>query len=238
MTLAIMQPYLFPYIGYYQLIHAADKFVFYDDVNFIKQGWINRNRILQSGEPNYFTLPVKNSSSFNKICDTQIDEKSFGLWRKKFFKTLEFNYSKAPHYKDVIELIQNCISAEANLIKDVARKSVVDIAAYLNIKTEIVESSSVYVNSNFSAQQRVIDICKTEKATTYINVSGGISLYSFDDFLKESIQLNFIKTNTITYYQFDETFHSSLSIIDVLMFCSKEQIQSFLEEYSIIKKVD
>ena len=235
MNLAIMQPYLFPYIGYFQLIHAADKFVFYDDVNFIKQGWINRNRILQSGEPNYFTLPVKNISSFTKIADTQIDDRAYALWRNKFFKTLFFSYSKAPHYNEVIDLIQNSVNSEAVSVNEVTKKSVNDIANYLDIKTAIVNSSAVYVNSELSAQQRVIDICKKEKVTTYINVSGGMSLYSYDDFLKEGIELKFIKTNTISYSQFNKPFHASLSVIDMLMFCSKEQVQFFLNDYSFIK---
>ncbi len=238
MTLAIMQPYLFPYIGYFQLIDAADKFVFYDDVNFIKQGWINRNRILQPEGPRYFTLPVKNISSFNKICDTQIDYRAYGLWRKKFFKTLSFSYSKAPHYHEVLDLVQNCLLEEAVSIGGVAKKSVEAVAKYLNISTEMVATSAQYGNSHLSAQQRVIDICKTEKATRYINVSGGISLYSQPDFLKEGIELNFIKTNAIIYNQFKEPFHPALSIIDMLMFCKKEQVQAFLNEYDFIKNID
>ena len=67
MKLAIMQPYLFPYLGYFQLIAAVDKFVFYDDVNFIKNGWINRNRLLISGKVNYITIPLSGASSFLKI---------------------------------------------------------------------------------------------------------------------------------------------------------------------------
>ena len=238
MTLAIMQPYLFPYIGYFQLIHAADKFVFYDDVNFIKQGWINRNRILQSGKPNYFTLPVKAISSFNKICDTQIDDKAYEVWRKKILKTLSFNYSKAPYYKDVIGIIENSIAPGASLVSEVAKKSITATATYLDVQTEIVFSSSVYANNNLSAQQRVIDICKKENAVTYINVSGGLELYNANDFLNEKVELKFIKPAEVTYNQFTAAFHPALSIIDVLMFCSKAEIKTFLDSYHLFKNND
>lgn len=235
MTLAIMQPYLFPYIGYFQLIHAADKFVFYDDVNFIKQGWINRNRILQQGNPVYFTLPVKNISSFNKICDTETDNRSYGLWRNKFLKTLQYNYSKAPFYQDTFALVESCLAPEAVPVSDFAKKSIRATAGYLGISTEIVDTSAVYGNANLSAQQRVIDICKKENASMYINVSGGTELYDASDFSAAGIELDFIKSKPVVYKQFDNAFCPGLSIIDIMMFCSKEETKNFLKEYILFK---
>jgi WbqC-like protein family len=238
MTLAIMQPYLFPYIGYFQLIHAADKFVFYDDVNFIKQGWINRNRILQSGKAVFFTLPVKSISSYTKICDIQIDDKSFKIWKNKFLKTLNYNYSKAPYFKMAFKIIESVLAIDSLMMNDFAKKSVTIISDYIGISTIIVESSSIYKNQILSSQERVIDICKKENAINYINVSGGAALYNTSDFENEGIKLSFIKSKTPEYRQFSDVFQPALSIIDVLMFCSKEQILSMMDDYTVLKNND
>lgn len=89
MKIAIMQPYIFPYIGYFQLINAVDKFIIYDDVNYIKQGWINRNKILLNNEDYLFTFPLKNASSYKKINEIELSENLYSKWKIKFFKTLE-----------------------------------------------------------------------------------------------------------------------------------------------------
>ncbi len=238
MTLGLMQPYLFPYIGYYQLIHAVDKFVFYDDVNFIKQGWVNRNRILQSDNAIFFTMPLKSISSFTKICDTQIDEKSFPLWRSKFLKTLQYNYSKAPYFKIAFDVIESVLTNNSLMLNDFAKKSVVTILDYIGINTSIIKSSSIYNNQILSAQERVIDICKKENALHYINFSGGVALYNAADFENEGIKLSFIKSMMPEYKQFNNTFQSGLSIIDVLMFCSKEQIMTIMDDYTLFKNTE
>jgi WbqC-like protein family len=238
MTIAIMQPYLFPYIGYFQLIHTADKFVFYDDVNFIKQGWVNRNRILQASQPIFFTLPVKKISSYTKICDTKIDVKSFPLWKSKFLKTLQYNYSKAPYFKIAFDVIESVLAIDSLTINDFAKKSVVGILDYIGIITSIIPSSSIYNNQILSAQERVMDICKKENAIHYINVSGGVALYNTSDFENNGIKLSFIKSKVPVYKQFTDTFHSGLSIIDVLMFCSKEQILSMMDDYTLFKNTE
>jgi hypothetical protein len=236
MTLAIMQPYLFPYVGYFQLIQAVDKFVFYDDVNFIKQGWINRNRILQANEAVYFTLPVKSISSFTKICDTQIDEKSFPLWRNKFLKTLQYNYTKAPYFTQAFSIIENVLTADTLLINNLAKESIIAIADYIGIETTFNPSSSMYNNQHLSSQARVIDICIKENASTYINMPGGAALYNETDFANEKIKLNFIKSKIPAYKQFNDTFQPGLSIIDVMMFCSKEQIKEMMNEFFLLNK--
>jgi hypothetical protein len=235
MTLAIMQPYLFPYIGYFQLMNAADKFVFYDDVNFIKQGWINRNRILQNGQPFTFTVPVKNLSSFTKIKDTLVDENSYAIWQKKFVKTLSINYSKAPFFLTVLELVKRVLPENAVSVSELAKKSVMEVCQYLSINTEIVPAAEIYCNTDLNSQARVIDICKQENASRYINVAGGIALYNYPDFEKENIELNFIHSNSIEYKQFGAAFQPFLSIIDVLMFCPVPQVRSFLKDYQLIK---
>ncbi len=234
MKLAIMQPYFFPYIGYFQLINAVDKFVFYDDVNFIKQGWINRNRVLMNGEDFLFIVPIENVSSFTLIKDSYIKSNIYPKWKNKFIKTLEQSYKKAPFYLQAFTIIENILNSNYKTISELAIMSVKQIAVYLNIKTEYIISSERYVNKDLEKKTRLIDICKHEKVTNYINAIGGIELYKKEDFAKEGIQLSFIKSLNIEYKQFNNVFVPWLSIIDVMMFNSAEEIIGMLDKYELV----
>lgn len=232
MTLAIMQPYIFPYIGYFQLIHAVDKFVIYDDVNFINRGWINRNRILMNGKDFLFTIPLKDASQNKLINEIEVnwDEN----WKGKFLKTLEQAYKKAPHYQEVVELIERSLTPDKEIISKVIVNNLRLINDYLDISTEIVNSSAIYQNTHLKAQERILDICKQEQANHYINPIGGTELYNYQYFEESVIKLNFIKTDRIEYPQFKNEFVPFLSIIDILMFNSKENIKSFLNQYELV----
>lgn len=236
MKLAIMQPYLFPYIGYFQLINTVDKFVIYDDVNFIKQGWINRNNILVQGKPYLFTLPLRNQSSFSKINEVFVNRAQYDSWRKKSIRTLEQSYKKAPFFKDIYDLVDNVLDVgdmETD-IASIATKSLVEISKYLEINTEFVFSSSVYDNAELTGKARVINICKKENATYYINPIGGQELYDKDFFKESGLELSFIKTMSIEYNQFKNGFVPWLSIIDVLMFNSIEETKLLLNKFELV----
>ncbi|MEO6694759.1 MAG: WbqC family protein [Ignavibacteria bacterium] len=232
MKIAVMQPYLFPYIGYFQLINSVDKFVIYDDVSFINKGWINRNNILVNGKPNLFTVPLKKSSQNKLIKDIEISDPD--TWRTKFLKTIEVSYSKADSFKDVYALITDVLHIAENNISKLILNSLTAIKNYLEIKTEIIESSAMYCNSQLKGFDRIIDICKKEDSNNYINPIGGINIYSKKIFEDNGIKLNFIKPKEILYRQFDQEFVPSLSIIDVLMFNSKKKVQDYLNEYDLI----
>ena len=194
MTIAIMQPYLFPYIGYFQLVNAVDKFVIYDDVSFIKQGWINKNKILVNNAAYAFSVPLKNVSSFVHINNTLVDDKMYDHWKKKFFRP-EQAYGKAPFFKTVVEGIKTVFENNPTSIARLALSSIDFVCNYLDIKTEIVPTSSVYNNMHLKSENRVIDLCKKENARVYINAAGGIDIYSGDNFLKEK-RYNYIFFNT------------------------------------------
>ena len=234
MKLAIMQPYLFPYIGYYQLINAVDKFIIYDDVNFIKQGWINRNSILANGKPYLYAVPLKNQSSFSKINETLINQKFYPTWKKKFLKTIEQNYNKAPFFNEVFPMIKSIFDIDTNNLSVLAANSMKTVSNYIGIPTVFEDSAVIYQNQNLSSQYRVLDICKKENATVYINPIGGLELYSKKDFLENNITLNFIKSNAINYKQFNHEFVPNLSIIDILMFNDINKIKGFLTNYELI----
>ncbi|MEP7147015.1 MAG: WbqC family protein [bacterium] len=232
MKLAVMQPYLFPYIGYFQLINAVDKFVIYDDVNFIKKGWINRNNLLINGHANLFTVPLKNSSQNKLIKEIEISRSE--KWEKDLLKTLEISYKKSQYFEEVYKIIECIIQNDEKNISAFIYFSLQKINNYLEIKTEIVKSSSLYLNNYLKQSERIIDICKKENADEYINPSGGMELYSKELFRKNGLSLNFIKTNNIVYEQFNGNFEKSLSIIDVMMFNSKTKIKELLNEYELI----
>lgn len=234
MKIAVMQPYLFPYIGYFQMINAVDVFVFYDDVNFIKQGWINRNRILLNGKDFMFTVPLEKANSFSTIKDTLINEKFYESWKKKFELTVEQNYKKAPHFLKVNQLLKDVLDQKHASISKLAINSISTISNYLGIQTKFVTASESYTNKDLERQERLVAICKTENANHYINAVGGQELYTKQSFLENDIQLSFIKTLPITYKQFNEDFIPWLSIIDVLMFNSVEEVNEMLDKYELV----
>lgn len=228
MTFGIMQPYLFPYIGYYQLINAVETFLIYDDVNYIKQGWINRNRILMNGVPIFFTLGLKGASSFKKICDVEI-----GGNREKLQKTIVQAYKKAPFFEAVFPMVKEILElSESNLSRFVTH-SILSITEFLGIKTRIEISSEKRLFPELNGQERVLAICGAYEATDYLNAIGGKDIYSKEAFADRGIALNFLKTGKIEYQHFAPEFIPNLSIIDVLMHTPPELVNEFLLRFNL-----
>ena len=229
MILAIMQPYLFAYIGYWKLIKAVDTFVIYDDVNFIKQGYINRNNILSNDKKQLLTLELIGASS-NKL----INEIEVGRNIKKIKRTIENAYVKAPYFDTAYPIIENILSQqEKNLAKFIGY-SLWKISEYLQIDTKFIYSSEIEKNNYLKAQNKVIDICVRLKADRYINAIGGQELYDKENFKDKDIELNFLQEELHEYKQFENDFIPYLSIIDVMMFNSKDEIKMMLDEYELI----
>lgn len=235
MKLALMQPYFFPYIGYFQLIHAADIFIAYDTVNYIKNGWIKRNQYLLEDEVKYFTLSIKNASSNKLIKDTFIADENEYHSKERIVKTIQMAYSKAPFFKQIFPFLENLIlNAEQNIAK-YNTHNLREICHHLNINTKILSASNVLKPSLLTGQDRVIEICEYFQTDEYINPIGGLEIYDRESFEAHNIHLSFLKTNeNLLYHQWDESFHPHLSIIDVLMFNHKEKILGFLEQYQLI----
>lgn len=231
MRLAIMQPYAFPYIGYFQLINAVDKFIILDDVNFIMRGWINRNRILVNGKENLFTIPLEKATQNKLIFECELAD---GTWGSKFLKTLEYTYKKAPQYEVCSALINSIISQTGKNLSKWLSFQIKVICTYMNIKTEIVESSRVYNNKHLKAQDKILDICKREGAHYYFNPIGGTELYDTNVFRSNDIKLQFLKPQPEKYKQFNLDFVPFLSIIDVMMFNNVKDIHNLLNKFEII----
>ncbi|OYQ72535.1 WbqC family protein [Wohlfahrtiimonas sp. G9077] len=234
MKLAIMQPYFFPYIGYFQLIYAVDKFIFYDDVSFIKKGWINRNNLLVNNSSSLFTVPLHKASQNSKINNTKVSEEAFYKWKNIFLKTLEFNYKKAPNFSNVFNIIQSVLNKPISNVSQLATQSVIQISEYLNLPTKFILSSKLNHSHDTTGSERILNICIQEKADVYINPIGGQTLYSKDQFKEKNIELFFLKSGSISYPQFSNDFVPNLSIIDVLMFNSIEETHKLIKEYTLI----
>lgn len=234
MKVGIMQPYLFPYIGYWQLIDAVDRFVILDDVNYIMRGYINRNSILLSGKPYRFTIPIQKASQNKLIMDTQLnycqEEKN------KFLLTICNAYKKAPYYDVVMPMIEEIINNSEIDLTQYIQFSIERIMNYLDVQTELFISSQIEKNQLLRGEKRIIEICKKMNADTYINPCGGRKLYSHLNFEQEGLELFFLETrgNNINYSQNQEEFVSNLSIIDVLMFNDVQTIKKFLKEYELM----
>src|SRR5688500_2427861 len=199
MRLAVMQPYFFPYLGYFQLLHAVDRFVYYDDVAFIKQGWINRNRMLVQGRPAFFTVPLEDASSFRQIRETRIAPRAG--WRKKMLRSFQVSYGRAPFFTSAFSLLQRVLEQDHEDIASLSRASVEAVCDHLDLPVRRVPSSAAYGNEALTAADRLLDICRREGATTYVNVSGGRALYEADAFQQRGIDLRFLSPRPFDYPQ-------------------------------------
>ena len=229
MKLAIMQPYFMPYIGYWQLMNAVDTYVVYDDVNYINRGWINRNNILISGSSYMFTIMLKKASQNKLINEIEIlDDFS------KLKKQIEFAYKKAPYYDRIIVLLNKIFDYPNKNLSDFLLNSMRVICEYLNINTTLIKSSDVKKDNTLHAESKILDICKVLKADEYYNAIGGQSLYNKDEFKTSGIDLKFLKPEIMPYKQFKNDFVAGLSMIDVLMFNSVDEINMMLDRYELV----
>lgn len=231
MKLGIMQPYFFPYLGYWQLINAVDTYVVYDDVAFIKGGWINRNNILINGNSNLITLPLEKASSFKKINEIFISKNM--QQHEKIIKTIKMAYKKAPFFAEVMPIIEGLL-LNSKTITELNYNSILKINKYLGVNTKILLSSSLEKNNELKAQDKVLHICKLFNTDMYINAIGGQELYEKEIFKENGIDLKFLKIGSIEYKQFKNNFVSNLSIIDVMMFNSPEKIKEMLDDYELL----
>lgn len=230
--IGIMQPYFFPYLGYWQLINAVDEYVIYDDVNYIKNGWINRNNILLNGQKHLITLPLDKASPFQLINQVKITPNM--ILKQKMLKTIEAAYKKAPYFEQVFPIIQSVITEDSCLIAEALKNQFKYVCDYVGIKTKLIVSSDLIKNNELKAQDKVLHICHLLNATDYINAIGGQELYSKDDFKKENLALYFLKTEITPYKQFKNDFIPGLSFIDIMMFNSPEQIREMLDKYELL----
>jgi hypothetical protein len=231
MKLAIMQPYFFPYLGYWQLIYAVDKFIIFDDVNYSKGGWINRNRILINGEPKFITVPLDKASRLKKInCTSLITSSS---WREGLVKKIYYSYRSSPFYSDIFPTIEELILFEESNLSVYLTYQIKGLSTLLGLTADIFLASEMDSSQQLSGQDRILNICLQEKASSYVNLRGGIGLYDPKIFQLNGINLKFHHMNEIQYLQRSTRFFPSLSIIDVLMQIGLSEARKLLPNFSI-----
>lgn len=229
MKVGIMQPYFFPYIGYWQLMDVVDVYVVYDDVNYINRGWINRNKILINGQPEYFRLPLLGASQNKLINEINVNHDAKLL--KKSIQTIENAYKKAPYFNIVYPLLEKILKCECEKVSDYILYSFEIICQYLRINTKLLLSSSLDKNNSLRGQDKILEICESLKCNTYYNAIGGKQLYDKESFQKRGMEIKFLNSDSVVYKQFGNDFHSNLSIIDVMMFNEVDVIRDMLEQY-------
>ena len=229
MKLGIMQPYFMPYIGYWQLMAAVDTYVVYDDVNYIKGGWVSRNNILLNGQKHMFTITL-NGASPNKLFNEITIKDDF----KKFSRLIESAYRKAPYFAEVSALLDKIYNYEDKSLGAFMMHSFQVVLDYLDINTQLVLSSTIEKDNTLRGKEKVKHICQLLGAETYYNAIGGQELYDKNDFNVDGIDLYFVQTNLTPYVQLGNEFVPGLSMIDVLMYNSVKTIKNLLKDYSLV----
>jgi len=233
MTVGIMQPYLFPYIGYWQLLDAVDTFVVYDNIQFSKRGWFHRNNILMNGKKKLFSIPLKKDSDYLDVRDRVISD-TIEKEISTILKQIESSYKKAPYFTAVFPMIKEIFQNDERNLFEYIYNSLTQISKYLDINTKIIISSTIDINHDLKSQDKVLSFNKVLDATQYINTIGGIELYEYEEFKKENIELEFLESNIPEYKQYGDKFVPYLSIIDIMMFNSKGDIKKMLKNYKLI----
>jgi hypothetical protein len=240
--LAIMQPYFFPYVGYFQLIANTDQFIFFDIVQYNKRSWMNRNRILHPNKPDdfqYISVPIAkhNKGSLIKDVDISHDEK----WQNKILGQLTvYKKLKAPFYNEVNQLVKEILSKECNTLLDLSIESTRAICDYIGIELNYEIASRINFDKSSISQPGdwALEISKYKKASEYINPPGGFDIFDENKFIENNIKLRFLKSNLSPYKQsWRKNFNSGLSILDVLMFNNKDElIELLLNDFNIVSK--
>ena len=247
-SIAAMQPYFLPYIGYFQLINKVDIFIVYNLVNYRKKSWINKNRIKDKGSslPVNIIVPVQNQTSFKLISDIKMSSNM--EWKNKIENLLFFNYKKSEFFKEVFPLLQNILKYETDEIHNYNSNAIKRICSALEISTKIVSNNDSFIeiektlskikiqNGTEIKEQRVFELCKYYNAKTYLNPINGMELYDFKRFKNQGFNLKFIQSKRVEYPQFNMPFEPNLSIVDVLFHNGFKGTKALLSEHSIITK--
>ncbi len=229
--LAIMQPYFFPYIGYFQLIAAVDTFIVYDNIKYTKKGWINRNRMLQNGSDVMFSLPLKNDSDSLDVCEREL---AANFDPEKLLNQFREAYRHAPCFVQTFPLLEQIVCHENRNLFSYLHHSIVSVCQHLGIATQILASSGIAIDHDLKNQDKVLALCEAVGAKTYVNAIGGMELYSKPDFQKRGIALKFVRSKEFAYAQYGDAFIPWLSIVDVMMFNPVDVIQSQLTQFDLV----
>lgn len=226
---AVMQPYLFPYLGYFQLIRAAEVFVVYDDAQYMKGGWINRNRILMHGKPQWLTLPLYQASP-----NRRIDQIEAPMARRDgLLRTLRQCYGKAPHFHEVFPLLETILLHEERNLAGLVDHALRRLSEHLGLNPRWHLASALGVPAGLRGQDRVLALCAAAGIGHYVNLPGGRGLYDPAAFVGQGMRLSFLRPALAPYRQFGGDFVPGLSIVDALMFNDRPAMDRLLAGYGL-----
>ena len=229
-SVAIMQPYFLPYIGYFQLIAAVDLFIVYDNIKYTKKGWINRNRLLLNDKDVMFSLPLMKDSDSLNVCEREL---AADFNRNKLLHQFKNAYRHAPYFAQTFPLIEQVVAYDQSNLFDFLHHSIVKVCEHLGITTKIEISSSINIDHALKNQDKVLALCEAVSASVYVNAIGGIDLYSKETFHDKGLALKYIQSKSFEYPQFGQAFVPWLSIVDVIMFNSIEEVQWQLTRFEL-----
>lgn len=236
MKVALMQPYFFPYLGYYQLINSVDEFVIFDKAQYVRRSWMNRNRILNEHKESVFiNVPISKASRETKIKDILINNNI--NWQEKLFDQLLY-YKKAPYFNSVLDLLNDCLSNNSHTnLSEFNTKILKKTCELLSINTDIsiLSEKLPTIESADMADEWGIKVSKALNATTYINAIGGKGFYNQQKYQDSGLGILFIKPSLSSYKQIDKHFVPGLSIIDVMMFNDLNTIKDMVEIQELIR---
>jgi WbqC-like protein family len=229
-----MQPYFLPYIGYFQLLEHCDMFVLYDDIEYTKRGWINRNRILVSGSPHTITLPLRRASDFLDVRDREIASEYSG---KKMLAAFEQSYRRAPYWTRCKPMLEEILHFPNHNLFDFVEHSILVTAACVGIATDVVVSSTLGIDRSLRGEERVLATCAAMGATEYVNPIGGLSLYRESEFAERGISLSFLQARLSPYPQYLSPYVEALSIVDTMMFVEPLELRARVRgDFEIVTK--
>lgn len=238
MKMGIMQPYFLPYLGYFSLIKNTDEFILLDTVQFIRHGWIERNRILKQQEGwQYIKVPLVKHSKSTLIKDIEI--KSEIDWREKIFSQLVHYKKKSPFYYETIQTLERAFDIETNSIVKLNENILNVICDYIGIKKNIKVFSemNLKINKPEAPDEWALNICKAiNNVEEYWNPEGGIKFFDINKYIDSGITVKFIKMNLSSYSQRRNSFEAGLSIVDVMMFNEPRKINNMLDEFVFLNK--
>lgn len=232
MIVALMQPYFFPYVGYYGLLAAADVFVAYDSVQFEKHGWVNRNRILHGGAPEWWTAPVASAPLASTIAQRRYHD--WPRQRTRLLGHLRERYRRAPRREEALNLGAVAMDPARDGVAEANLHGLRTMAATLGLRARIVSASEVPHDASLRGQDRVLAICTALGADTYVNAIGGTTLYDHAAFEARGIELRFLRPRPEPYAQGDAEFVPNLSILDALMFLPVDEVARRATQFDLV----
>ncbi len=237
MKIGIMQPYFFPYIGYFSLISSVDKWIVFDNIQYIRHGWINRNRILHPNpdkEWQYITIPVQKFLQQSLISNIRSDDSQ--KWRERIMGQLNHYKKFSKRYEEISALVKKSLFTKENHLSEINILALKNVCEYLkiNFNYEIFSQMKCDLGEISSPGDWALEISKALGAKEYINPIGGKNIFDLNKFKKYGIKIKFLENKLLKYNQNGRSFISGLSIIDVLMLNKKVNVTKMLKEYLLI----